>query len=119
MSAAPTSTFTTQASTFPRYTRYKDSGVEWLGEVPAHWKVEKGKWLFSKMNRPIRKIDGVVTAFRDGQVTLRTNRRTNGFTNAIKEHGYQGYPKKRYGFAVILRLHSSLHGTQWIHHHTC
>lgn len=23
---------------FPRYEHYKDSGVEWLGEVPAHWK---------------------------------------------------------------------------------
>ncbi len=22
---------------FPRYPSYKDSGVEWLGEVPAHW----------------------------------------------------------------------------------
>lgn len=22
---------------FPRYPEYKDSGVEWLGEVPAHW----------------------------------------------------------------------------------
>jgi type I restriction enzyme S subunit len=24
---------------FPRYENYKDSGVEWLGEVPAHWKI--------------------------------------------------------------------------------
>ena len=24
----------------------KDSGVEWLGEVPAHWGVRRGKWLF-------------------------------------------------------------------------
>jgi type I restriction enzyme, S subunit len=24
---------------FPRYPRYKDSGVEWLGEVPEHWAV--------------------------------------------------------------------------------
>ena len=24
---------------FPRYDEYKDSGVEWLGEVPAHWSV--------------------------------------------------------------------------------
>ena len=24
---------------FPRYPRYKDSGVEWLGEVPEHWTV--------------------------------------------------------------------------------
>jgi len=23
---------------FPRYPAYKDSGVEWLGEVPGHWK---------------------------------------------------------------------------------
>ncbi|MCY4058230.1 MAG: restriction endonuclease subunit S [Gammaproteobacteria bacterium] len=25
------------------YSRYKDSGVEWLGEVPAHWAVERLK----------------------------------------------------------------------------
>ena len=25
---------------FPRYEKYKDSGVEWLGEVPEHWDVE-------------------------------------------------------------------------------
>lgn len=24
---------------FPRYPKYKDSGVEWLGEVPEHWVV--------------------------------------------------------------------------------
>ena len=24
---------------FPRYPKYKDSGVEWLGQVPAHWEV--------------------------------------------------------------------------------
>ena len=24
---------------FPRYPRYRDSGVEWLGEVPEHWDV--------------------------------------------------------------------------------
>ena len=26
---------------FPRYQEYKDSGVEWLGEVPEHWNVIK------------------------------------------------------------------------------
>ncbi len=25
---------------FPRYPSYKDSGVEWLGEVPEHWEVK-------------------------------------------------------------------------------
>jgi type I restriction enzyme S subunit len=27
----------------PRYQAYKDSGVEWLGEVPSHWSVERLK----------------------------------------------------------------------------
>lgn len=26
---------------FPRYPTYKDSGVEWLGEVPEHWEVKR------------------------------------------------------------------------------
>lgn len=30
---------------FPRYPKYKDSGVEWLGEVPEHWKVMRVKHL--------------------------------------------------------------------------
>jgi len=32
-------------STFPKYPEYKDSGVEWLGEVPAHWEVPRLKHL--------------------------------------------------------------------------
>jgi len=28
---------------FPRYPKYKDSGVEWLGEVPEHWRPTKLK----------------------------------------------------------------------------
>jgi len=28
------------------YPAMKDSGVPWLGRVPAHWDVRRGKWLF-------------------------------------------------------------------------
>lgn len=76
-----------------RYPAYKDSGIKWLGEVPEHWIMRKGKWLFFKQERPVRKDDKIVTCFRDGQVTLRKNRKTEGFTNALKEHGYQGIRK--------------------------
>jgi len=31
---------------FPRYDSYKDSGVEWLGAVPKHWKILPFKALF-------------------------------------------------------------------------
>ena len=30
---------------FPKYDRYKDSGVEWLGEVPEHWKITQLKHI--------------------------------------------------------------------------
>jgi type I restriction enzyme S subunit len=29
----------------PRYPEYKDSGIDWLGEVPEHWDVKSIKWL--------------------------------------------------------------------------
>lgn len=32
---------------FPRYPSYKDSGVEWLGEVPGHWSLPKLKHFTS------------------------------------------------------------------------
>jgi type I restriction enzyme, S subunit len=34
---------------FPTYAHYKDSGVEWLGEVPAHWEVLRLANLFQQM----------------------------------------------------------------------
>ncbi|EMI7298168.1 restriction endonuclease subunit S [Vibrio parahaemolyticus] len=77
----------------PKYDCYKDSGVEWIGDIPTSWRLEKAKWLFTKAERSVNIDDDIVTCFRDGQVTLRKNRRTDGFTNALKEHGYQGIRK--------------------------
>ena len=67
----------------------KDSGIEWIGEIPEHWGVNTAKRVFRKEKRPIVN-DEIVTAFRDGEVTQRRNRRTDGFTMADKEIGYQG-----------------------------
>ena len=46
--------------------------------------------LLTKQSRPVRPDDGVVTAFRDGQVALRSRRREEGFTMSASEAGYQG-----------------------------
>ncbi|HBT3847150.1 TPA: restriction endonuclease subunit S [Klebsiella pneumoniae] len=75
---------------YKAYPEYKYSEIEWLGKIPSGWLLKKAKYIFQRVQRPLRDIDGVVTAFRDGQVTLRTNRRTDGFTNSVKEIGYQG-----------------------------
>lgn len=75
------------------YDNYKNSSISWLKPIPAHWKILRGKNLYNKENRPPREFDDVVTCFRDGQVTLRKNRRMEGFTESIKEAGYQGVRK--------------------------
>ncbi|MDX9956464.1 MAG: restriction endonuclease subunit S, partial [Anaerolineae bacterium] len=36
------------ASHLSRYPAYKDSGVPWLGEIPAHWELRKTKYLFEE-----------------------------------------------------------------------
>jgi type I restriction enzyme, S subunit len=33
---------------FPRYPAYKPSGVEWLGEVPEHWDLDRMKWAIEQ-----------------------------------------------------------------------
>lgn len=69
--------------------KLKDSGVDWLGKIPANWKTERAKHLFYQKQRPPKESDDIVTAFRDGEVTLRSLRRTEGYTFADKEIGYQ------------------------------
>ena len=31
---------------YQKYTEYKDSGIEWLGEIPNHWNVGNLKFSF-------------------------------------------------------------------------
>lgn len=41
----------------PSYSEYRDSGVEWLGDVPSHWAVRKFRHAFQESSE---KIDGDV-----------------------------------------------------------
>lgn len=68
----------------------KDSGVEWIGNIPAHWSVQRGKNVLTLLERPVKANDEVITCFRDGEVTLRKKRREEGFTVSLQEVGYQG-----------------------------
>lgn len=68
----------------------KDSSIAWVGLVPTSWKTELGKHFMECLNRPVLDEDGVITCFRDGEVTLRSKRREDGFTISLQEIGYQG-----------------------------
>lgn len=37
-----------------KYSKYKDSGIEWIGQIPKHWEAKKMKLLCSKIGDGIR-----------------------------------------------------------------
>jgi type I restriction enzyme, S subunit len=47
---------------FPKYEVYKDSGVEWVGEVPSHWEIYRSKVVFSERNVKATENDEQLTA---------------------------------------------------------
>lgn len=46
----------------PGYPRYRESGVEWLGEVPEHWEVRQSRRLYRQRKERIRPGDPQLTA---------------------------------------------------------
>lgn len=71
----------------------KDSGIEWIGKIPNNWRIQRGKNIITKLEKPVFENDQVITCFRDGEVTLRSNRREDGYTVSLQETGYQGIDK--------------------------
>ena len=51
------------STSHPRYDVYKDSGVEWLGEIPSEWNTTTVKWLseisYGLSQPPAKKEDGI------------------------------------------------------------
>lgn len=61
----------------PRYPEYKDSGVPWLGDLPAHWEVSPMKRLLDIQNgadyKHIEAEDGYPVLGSGGQFTFATD----------------------------------------------
>lgn len=72
-----------------RLKRYLVGLAEELHLGPGKKAISLG-YLLTKQDRTAEAADGVVTAFRDGEVTLRSRRREDGFTNSQAFSGYQG-----------------------------
>ncbi len=47
---------------FPKYPKYKDSGLEWLGEVPYHWEISRSRRVFTQRKELARKDDQQLSA---------------------------------------------------------
>lgn len=71
----------------------KNSGIEWIGTCPLNWTVCRIKNVIFPQEKEVLPNDEIITCFRDGEVTLRKNRREDGFTVSFTEHGYHGVDK--------------------------
>ncbi len=52
---------------FRRYRKYKDSGVEWLGEVPGHWDVKALKNVISRIESGVS-VNAIDTPAAEGEI---------------------------------------------------
>lgn len=62
---------------FPRYPEYKDSGVEWLGEVPAHWAQPPLWTLFRRTKTTGCETEELLSVYRDHGVVPKASRDDN------------------------------------------
>lgn len=47
---------------YPKYSEYKDSGVEWLGEIPGHWEFFEGRRVFTSVRQQALSSDEQLAA---------------------------------------------------------
>lgn len=50
-----------QAMLFPIHDAYQNTGVTWLGDIPAHWELMKNKYLFTEKKLTVGKLSSDYT----------------------------------------------------------
>jgi len=87
-----------QQLSISRYGAYKDSGIEWLGEVPAHWLVTRNKDIFEE--RGDLSISGDETLLTVSHITGVT-RRSEKNVNMFMAETMEGYKLCKAGDLII------------------
>jgi type I restriction enzyme S subunit len=74
---------------FPKYETYKDSGVEWLGEVPSHWDLNPGRVTLSlNKEKNAGNIENTVLSLSYGRLVVKPPEKLTGLVPESFE-GYQ------------------------------
>ena len=94
-------------SQLPRYESYKDSGVQWLGEIPSHWavvrldqgcEIVRGNTGFSKADLL---EEGQYVALQYGK-TYKVDEINNTFSSYVNEEFYKLSQIAMYGDTVLI-----------------
>ena len=76
----------------------KDSGIDWIGKIPAHWEVRRGKYLFREINeRSEEGTEELLSVSHTTGVTSRAEKNVNMFM----AEDYTGSKLCRSGDVVI------------------
>lgn len=52
------------------YTHYKESGIDWIGQIPEHWEVKKITHLFSKVGSGTTPTAGLAQYYENGSINF-------------------------------------------------
>lgn len=93
------------------YTHYKESGIDWIGQIPEHWVVRRFKYLFNEINE--RSIDGnedLLSVSQYTGVTKKLDKLEDGdlLTNASTLEGYKKVRKHQLVSNIMLAWNGSL-----------
>ena len=76
-SAATKATLSSKGNTTPKM---KDSGIEWIGEIPEHWEVKRVKDLFNERNEKGFPEEIILIASQDRGVVAKASYERNSMT---------------------------------------
>lgn len=74
----------TTLTAMPKYEAYKDSGVEWIGEIPEHWELRRLKYLAKLESGETIKPE----SFTDEGYPVYGGNGFRGFTNKYTNEGF-------------------------------
>ncbi len=76
-----------------RKARLRNSGIPWLGEIPAHWEVERARWLFRERDQ----------RSESGEEELLTVSHLTGVTPRSEKDVYMFEAETKEGYKICLR----------------
>ena len=88
-----------ESAGFGRYPEYRDSGVEWLGEIPAHWEVVRVKHVLARNDGGVWGSDGDV----DGTIVLRSTEQTVDGAWNISDPAVRDLTRREYAAARLAK----------------
>lgn len=80
-----------------QYDSYKDSGVQWLGEIPSHWEIKPGRTIFSENKMKNTALaEEVVLSLSYGKIIEKQNK-----NDGLVPEEYSSYQIIEPGFIIV------------------